>query len=273
MAERRAYVPPEEIHGDRVIIEGDQAHHMVSVLRKKPGDEIVVFDGQGTECAARILRIGRDLVVARIHRKEVQGKTARPAICLYAAVPKGKKFDLIVEAATELGADRITPLLTSRTVVRLDDHNIPAKLERWKRITVAAAKQCGRSTLPQVGGPLAFLDAVQDLPERAFPILACRMESSLPLHNVLQDVVPSSAEIRLYIGPEGGFSPEEIATARSAGFRLASLGESTLRTETAALAGLSVIGCFLHSLVRDSQSGQGASVLDMPGHGPAAGEE
>jgi len=257
MAERRVYVPPGEIYGDRAVIKGDQAHHLVSVLRKKPGDDIVVFDGEGTECAARILRIGRDLVVARVHRKEVHDKAGRPAVALYAAVPKGRKFDLIVEEATELGADSITPLLTERTVVKLEDHNIPAKLDRWRRITVAAAKQCRRSTLPQLNWPVDFSDAVQDIPESAFPILACSSGSSLPLQDVLADIAPSHKEIRVYIGPEGGFSPQEIETARNTGMRLASLGGNILRTETAALASLSVINCFLDSHAEDS-----APVLD-----------
>jgi 16S rRNA (uracil1498-N3)-methyltransferase len=252
MSQRRFYVPPEDMSGEQAIIRGKQAHHLISVLRKKQGDEIVIFDGEGTECAARILRIGRSLVVARVRRREVHEETARPVLALYAAVPKGRKFDIIVEGATELGADSITPLLTERTVVKLEDWNVPTKLERWRRIAVAAAKQCRRSTLPRLRRPVAFSDAVQDLPEWAFPILACPTDSSLPLYDVLQEITSSHKEVRLYVGPEGGFSPEEIEAGRNAGMRLVSLGENILRTETAALASLSVVNCFLDSRVGSS---------------------
>ncbi len=286
MQKRRFYVPSEAFYGDCAIIKGDQAHHLVSVLRKKAGDEVVLFDGKGTECLARVLRIDRDAVVARIERTEAYQRPDRPSVALYAAVPKGRRFDLVVEAATELGADTITPLLTGRSVVTLAERDISARLERWKRITIAAAKQCLRSTLPLLNWPVRFLDvAATSSPGRSarrrpegrtvpladsqpcarmragdavFAIFACLDRDSLPIQNVLQDVPDSAQEIRAYIGPEGGFTPEETAAARNAGFRLASLGENTLRTETAAIAALSVIVCSLDSRVRNSAS-RGAS--------------
>jgi len=255
MQKRRFYVPSEAFYGDCAIIKGDQAHHLVSVLRKKAGDDVVLFDGKGTECLARVLRIDRDAVVAKIERTEAYQRADRPSVALYAAVPKGRRFDLVVEAATELGADTITPLFTERGVVTLAERDISARLERWKRITIAAAKQCRRPTLPLLNWPVRFLDAAAtSSPPRGgvFAIFACLDRDSLPIQNVLQDVPDSAREIRAYIGPEGGFTPEETAAARDAGFRLASLGENTLRIETAAVAALSVIICCLDSRVRDS---------------------
>jgi len=259
MSEKRFYVPPEAIRGGRAVIEGDQAHHLVSVLRKKPGDEIVLFDGQGTECTARIERIAHNFVVARIAAKEVHMRTGRPAVGLYVAAPKGKKFDLIVEQATELGADSITPLVTARTVVRLDEASIPTKLERWRRITVAAAKQCRRSTLPQVNPPVDFLSAARDLPESAFSILAWSHGEAAPILDALSQLTPSHKEIRVLIGPEGGFTSEETEAARKAAMRFVSLGENVLRTETAAIASLAAVSQYL-----DSQRGRSPSA---PEHG------
>lgn len=245
MSQHRFYVPPEGIDGDRAVIKGDEARHLVSVLRKKPGDDIVVFDGEGTECLAKVLQIGPDFVVARLERKELHDRKSRPSIALYAAAPRGRKFDLIVEKATELGADCITPLLTERTVVKLDDRNVPTKLDRWRRISVAAAKQCRRSTLPKINSPLDFHSAVQDLPEWAFPVLAWSHGQSPPILNVLFGITPSHKEIRIYVGPEGGFSSQEVEIAKQAGVRLASLGENILRIETAAIASLAAVAYFL----------------------------
>ena len=242
---RRFYVPSEAFYGDCAIIKGDQAHHLVSVLRKKPGDEIVLFDGKGTECLARVVRIEHDAVMAKIERTEALQRRGRPGIALYIAFPKGRKFDAIVEAATELGADSITPLLTERTVVAFAEADIPGKLERWRRISIAAAKQCRRSTLPSLNWPVRFVDvAANPSPARGFfAIFACFDRDSLPIQSVLQEAPHGVREIRIFIGPEGGFTPEETAAAKSGGFRLASLGENTLRTEIAAIAALSVIIC------------------------------
>ena len=262
MQKRRFYVPSEAFYGDCAIIKGDQAHHLVSVLRKKAGDEVVLFDGKGTECLARVLRIDRDAVVARIEQTEAYQRADRPTIVLYAAVPKGRRFDLVVEAATELGADTITPLFTERGVVTLAERDISARLERWKRITIAAAKQCRRSTLPLLNWPVRFLDVAATPPDAVFPVLACLDRDSLPIQSVLRDVPDSAREIRAYIGPEGGFTPEETAAARDAGFRLASLCENTLRTETAAVAALSVIVCSLDSRLTNSARG-GMGILPM----------
>jgi len=245
MSEARFYVPREAISGDLAAIKGDQARHLVSVLRKKPGDHIVLFDGQGTQCDARIVRIDHDLVVARVRQREAQQRTNRPAIGLYVAVPKGRRFDLIVEVATELGADSITPLVTDRTVVRLDHHNISAKLDRWRRISVAAAKQCRSTTLPRINSPVDFSSAMEKPPEWVFSMLAQSVGESPPIHDVLRDLSPAHREVRIYIGPEGGFSPDETELATTAGVRLASLGENILRTETAAIASLAVISCAL----------------------------
>jgi 16S rRNA (uracil1498-N3)-methyltransferase len=260
MSEKRFYVPPEAIRGGLARIEGEQAHHLVSVLRRKPGDDIVLFDGEGTECFARIERIGRDFVVARITAKEVHKTTDRPTVGLYVAMPKGKKFDLIVEQATELSADSITPLVTARTVVRLDEHGIPTKLERWRRITVAAAKQSRRATLPQVNPPIDFSSIALDVRESAFSILAWSHGEAVPVLEALSHVSPSHTEIRIVVGPEGGFTLEETETARKSGMFLVSLGENILRTETAAIAALAAVSQFL-----DRQRGGSASSAEHGG--------
>ncbi len=252
MRESRLYVPPESISGSHAVFRGDPARHLITVLRKKPGDDIVLFDGQGTEYDATIERIDRDVVAATVRGKRVRCHAARPAVALYAAVPKGRRFDLIVEHATELGADTIAPLMTDRTVVRMEVGSVDNKIERWRRIAVAAAEQCRRATLPRVTPPLSFPEAVEQLSESAFSILARSVAQQPPFHEILEELDAAHNEVRIFIGPEGGFTSEEVARAEDAGLRFASLGENILRTETAAMASLAVINCYLDRRFRAS---------------------
>ena len=254
MRESRVYVPPESISGSHAVLRGDPARHLVTVLRKKTGDDIVLFDGEGTEYDATIERIDRDVVAAAVRRKRVRSHAARPAVALFSAVPKGRRFDLIIEHATELGADTIVPLMTDRTVVRMDVGSVDNKVERWRRIAVAAAEQCRRATLPQVTPPLSFSEAVEQLPQSAFSILARSVGPQPPIHEILEEIDAAHNEIRIFIGPEGGFTPQEVALGQDAGARLASLGENILRTETAAIASLAVINCFLDRRFRASST-------------------
>jgi 16S rRNA (uracil1498-N3)-methyltransferase len=243
--EARIYVPPEAISGGHAVIKGDQARHLVSVLRKKPGDDVVLFDGEGTEYDAKVERIDRNVVAATVRGKRVRCHATRPAVALFCAVPKGRRFDLIVEHATELGADTIIPLMTDRTVVRMEAGSVDNKIERWRRIAVAAAEQCRRATLPRVMPPVSFSAALEQLPESAFSIQARSVWQHPPIQEVLEQLGPAHKDVLIFIGPEGGFTPEEAARAEDAGLRFASLGENILRTETAAIASLAVINCTL----------------------------
>ena len=236
----RCYIEPSGWR-DGVIVPPDaEAHHLVHVMRAAEGTPVAVFDGRGREAEA-VVRIGSDgrpqLAIRKIRT------AARPAfeITLIIALPKGNRADLIFEKATELGAARIIPLISSRVVVRLKGTQAVKKAERWRRICESAAKQCGTPWLPEVEEVQNFDRMLSGL-DRFDAVLMGSLEANAkPLKSVIRrlrhDAVNSLA---LLIGPEGDFSPEETAAALAAGVLPASFGELTLRAETAAIYALAI---------------------------------
>lgn len=245
MAKHRFYIPAERWNPEHLVLEGEEAHHCLDVMRCREGDRVVVFDGAGAEAEAEIVETAKGAVklTARL-----LGATPRPlaAITLGQAVPKGKNMDLIVQKATELGVSRLVPLLSERTVVQLDGEDLERKRQKWQRVAIEACKQCGQNWIPEVAPPTkveTFARQVRD-PLR---LVAAIGPASRPLKAILSafgedpgGVRPSAATVM--IGPEGDFTPAEIATALSHGFAPLSLGSIILRSETAALYALSILG-------------------------------
>jgi 16S rRNA (uracil1498-N3)-methyltransferase len=229
---------------DALRLEGAEAHHAIDVLRLKPGGRIVLFDGRGLEATAEIDRISKGMVSL----KPILTSRTAPLpyrLVLGQAVPKGKQMDLIVQKATELGVSTIVPLLSERTVVQVESSDEAQKAARWNLIAIEAAKQCGQNWLPDVRTPLrpksflenpetcdiAFIGSLQD-DARDF-------RSAFLEHREARGRNPRSAMI--LIGPEGDFTPAELALAKTAGCIPVSLGPIVLRTETAAIFSLSVL--------------------------------
>jgi 16S rRNA (uracil1498-N3)-methyltransferase len=241
----RFYIPPENWNLDQLALEGSEAHHALDVLRLKTGDRAAVFNGQGAEATVEITGTGKSRVGLRAI---LQAKTA-PLPCritLAQAVPKGKNMELIIEKATELGAAEIVPLLSERTVIQLDAKEAAKKREKWRGVAVEACKQCGQNLLPSVRLPLTLKDFFNTIPRFDLMLIASLQPDAKHLKNVLSDFAaehkrrPSSALI--LVGPEGDFTPAEIALAKSGGCAPITLGPIVLRTETAAIYSLSVLG-------------------------------
>lgn len=197
---------------------GREAHHVLKVLRGRRGDEIEVVDGRKNLFVARLLEGDEAVVVESITAPEENGE-----VILYQAVPKGGRMDLVVEKATEVGAAKIVPLVTQRGLVEPRR----GKVERWQRVAEAAARQSLRLRVPEVTGPVPFAEAVRQTGE-----------GGVLLHNdpgleALEDVVGSPAS--LLVGPEGGWSEDEIRMAGEAGLAFAQLGPYRLRSETAGM--------------------------------------
>ncbi len=244
----RFYISPEEWNLDDLALTEPEAHHCQDVMRVKEGDRVVVFDGRGTEATAEVISIGKGRVSLRsLHH----GRTQAPAADIYLgqAIPKGKNMDVILEKATELGAVGIIPLISERTIVRLDAGEAADKREKWERITIEAAKQCGRNWLPEVRQPLApkaFFDSGEKFD---LMLVASLQPDARHLKTVLREVVddrplphrPKIRRILILVGPEGDFTPAEMALAKSAGCRPITLGPIVLRSETAAIYCLSVL--------------------------------
>lgn len=231
----RFHLPPAAWLSDPGLT-GDEARHLSQVLRMKPGDSLVVFDGHGRRAAAEVLSVSRDRVPLKLG-EILPSRPPLPAITLAQAIPKGKNMDLIVQKSVELGIAAIQPLVTRYTVVQPGD----GKSEKWRRNALEACKQCGQDTLPQIAEPLTFERWIAS--QAAAPglkLIASLAPGARPLRTVLREN-PATAEATLLVGPEGDFSAEETAAALAAGFLPISLGSIVLRVETATLFCLSAL--------------------------------
>lgn len=234
----RFYAPPECVTGGKIIIHGEELHHARDVMRLAAGDEIVVFDGSGKEYHGVIQKVDKERMTVTI-KKTVERKSEDCGLILIQALPKSDKMDLIVEKATELGVGRIIPVTTERAVVRPDIKKESLKVERWRKIALVAAKQCGRSTIPEVSGITGFEDSLKALNDPEIKIIPCLHENTRALKEVLRGLKIRSAAI--FIGPEGDFTEKEIDAAKAAGVIPVSLGPEVLRSETAAICALSIL--------------------------------
>lgn len=210
----------------RGLVVGDEARHLVRVLRAGVGAEIRVFDGAGGEWCARIASIGRNEVTLDMGALLPAAPGVEPPVVLAVALPKGERQKWLVEKLTELGVARLVPLVTARGVAEAT----PAALERLRRTVIEACKQCGRSVLMEIAEPATVSAALAALPAGGRAILCD--PASPPLDAA---ALATAAAVLGLVGPEGGFAPEEVATAVAAGALAARLGPHVLRVETAAV--------------------------------------
>jgi 16S rRNA (uracil1498-N3)-methyltransferase len=216
-------MPPRD---GRAVLVGDEARHLARVMRCTVGDEVVVFDGSGTSWRARVASIGRDEVMLDMGEAVTASRLTRVPLTLAVALPKGERQKWLVEKLTELGVERLVPLATTRGVAEAT----PAAVERLSRGVVEACKQCGRDGLMQIGGPKGVAEVVGDAGSGAVLLVADR--DGAPL----QEIATAGNLVVALVGPEGGFTAEELATVEAAGGRRVSLGPHVLRVETAAIA-------------------------------------
>ena len=245
MSVHRFYLNPEEWTSAEPTFSSEDSHHCADVLRLQVGDRVTLFDGEGSVA---------DAVLTEVHRKHcrvtIGERTNTPplkcAITLAQAVPKGKNMDLILQKAVELGASTIVPLLTRRTVVRLDEEDGSRKQERWQQIALEACKQCGRNSVPRVAAPVTIGEFLKGLTPSDSVLLASLQPDARPIKEVLAESSSFSGELPrkviVMVGPEGDFTPEEIGQMKEAGAAAVTLGPTILRAETAALYCLSVLG-------------------------------
>jgi len=225
----RFHLPPDAWLADPVLT-GDEARHLSQVLRMKPGDQIVVFDGNGRRAPAEIISVSRDCVLLKLGNIHCP-VPPMPAITLAQAIPKGKNMDLIVQKSVELGVAAIQPLVTRHTVVQPGD----GKSEKWRRNALEACKQCGQDTLPVIAPPLDFDRWIATQAEvSGLKLIASLIPGARPFREILKDH-PMTTRATLLVGPEGDFSAEETAAALTAGFLPISLGSIVLRVETATI--------------------------------------
>ncbi len=227
---------------DTPTLTGGEACHALRVLRLKIGDKVVVFDGRGHEARCTIAEIARDTVRLTALQHSITPQL-RCRITLAQAVPK-KTMDLIVQKATELGVSAIVPLISERTIVRLDSKN--SKTDRWGDIALEACKQCGNNWLPEVHPPQKYDVFLRSVGQFNLKLIASLQPDAKLLKTILADspirrLADSLPSILLIVGPEGDFTSAEFDLAHSAGCVALSLGPLVLRAETAALYALSIL--------------------------------
>jgi 16S rRNA (uracil1498-N3)-methyltransferase len=213
-----------------VLLQGPEAHHLATVRRFKPGDSVVLFTGDGSEFPAEVLSVGKKEVALRLGDPTRPERELPGRLEVAAAVPKGDREEFLIEKLTELGVTRFVPLITTRSVV------VP-KLDRLQRAVIEASKQCGRNVLMEVMPPTRFADylASSPSPVRFIAHTAIAGDSAWPA-DLTRAASLSGFNIAIAVGPEGGFTDDEFASAVSAGWRPLHLGPRVLRIETAAVA-------------------------------------
>jgi 16S rRNA (uracil1498-N3)-methyltransferase len=219
---------PADVGQEELVLRGEEAHHLARVRRHRPGDLVEVIDGEGMLFRARVQAMEQDRVACRIVERLPEGGESRVRLCLAPALLKGTRFDWVVEKATEVGVDALWPLLSERTVVRPGD-----RVERWQRLALEAAKQCGRARWPRIRAPLGLEQALEGMRAVCDLVLMAVAEEAPALGKCLEGKRPTRPG--LFIGPEGGFSAAEQERARRAGVEFFTWGPRTLRADTAAV--------------------------------------
>ena len=207
------------------------------MLRKRDGDAVEIIDSAAQRFTATLAIDGKS-VRALLGEKRSPASHTLPRVTVAQGIPKGQKMDFVVEKLTELGAARIVPLRSERTVASEVGEN---KIERWRRLAKAAAQQCGRDEIPEIPDPVNLAALRATFSEYDAVLFPWELADRRPLRETLPPLVAGAGSILVVIGPEGGFSHAEAGAAEAAGAKLLSLGARILRTETAALAVLAVL--------------------------------
>ncbi len=235
----RFYVEPEKLDADRAVLTGPAHHHLKNVLRMKPGDELLVFDGAGREAVGILEAFHGETAVVRITGDTDASTESSLDLTLSPCLAKGRKIDLVVEKAVELGVDRICVVTSQRSVGRLSADSAVDRVERWRRIAQGAAEQSGRSVLPVVERIRSLEEFAAERPNDALGLVfTTRADPDPPA--TLRQRYPNTRKVICIVGPEGGLTPEEIEITRNHGFIDVGMGPRTLRAETASIVAAAI---------------------------------
>lgn len=240
---RRFFTEPHNINGNKAAIFED-SRHISQVLRMNCGDEILLFDGSGWEYKASLVEIDKKVCYAEILEKNLSLSEPRTEITLFQGLPKAGKMETIVQKAVELGAVKIVPVEMDRCVTKIKNADAGReKALRWNKVSLEAAKQCGRGRTPEVSEPISFETAMCEMKKfdlSVMPYEELGHEGKVGLKEVLQ-TYKDAKKIAIMVGPEGGFSKDEASLAADSGVCMVGLGKRILRTETVASAVIPVV--------------------------------
>lgn len=234
----RFFVEPEEMLGQYLSLTGENAQH-AKVLRLKPGEEILVCDGQGSECVCAVEEVSQAAIAVRVMERRTSASEAGVRVSVYMAFPKSDKLEHVIQKATELGAYEIVAFPSSRCITKLDNKSLTKKLERWQKIAASAAEQSGRGRIPQVIALESFQEALSRAARADKALMFYENEQATTLRMALED--GPFETVSLLTGPEGGLEVSEVEKARAAGLQVCTLGKRILRCETAPLCALSAV--------------------------------
>lgn len=238
----RFFISEENLQGESVVLKDKQAHQICNVLRMSPGEHIIVLNNQGWEYEVALESVGKSEITGHvIEKREATGEPA-VQITLYQSLVKQDKFEWILQKCTEVGVRRFVPLITQRSVIRDADDIGLKKLSRWRSIIKEAAEQSGRGLIPELSRAISLEKAIGNLAGFGCCLIASRQTEGLGVRRALRrSDKRSPATIALFVGPEGGFTEEEMKHSRATGIVPISLGRRILRTETAAVVAASLI--------------------------------
>ncbi|MCQ4726721.1 16S rRNA (uracil(1498)-N(3))-methyltransferase [Anaerotignum faecicola] len=235
----RYFIKPEDMHGETVFIRDEDAKHLGGVLRAKEGDIVEACDGRGMDYSCVIKEVGKTEILMEIESARPTESEPKTKITLFQGLPKADKMELIIQKCVEIGVWRIVPVAAERSVVRLEGKDAGKKLERWRKISLSAAKQSGRGIIPEIGEIVSFKEAVK--------MAACFDGAAIPYEkeekNGIKEYANSfdGSSLGLFIGPEGGFDDREIEFAVKNNISPVTLGKRILRTETAAMVSAAIL--------------------------------
>ncbi|MBI5602736.1 MAG: 16S rRNA (uracil(1498)-N(3))-methyltransferase [Deltaproteobacteria bacterium] len=231
-AMRRFHIPSEQLHGPQPFLGGDEARHLLQVLRMKVGDQVILFDNSNQEYQVRIQSISGNQVYFEIEDHQTIIRESALKITIGIPLIRPQPFEWILQKGTELGVSAFRPYYSTHSRRNFEKSEMDSRMKRWQRILIEAAKQCERNVLPEFLPPVPFSDLLKGYPE-ALKIIPYEEESSRTLEELKP---PLQTPVLALVGPEGGFHKDEIKQAEGKGFIPISLGPRILRSETAALA-------------------------------------
>lgn len=234
------FINKSSIKDNRIELTGEVLHHLRDSLRIKTGEKISCVDEEGTRYSIRVSELRRELLSGEIIGTEERDIKASLRINLVQSLPKGPKFDLIIQKATELGVTTIMPVISERSVVKLEKERGDGKYQRWERIVLEASQQSDRWDIPKITHPVMLSAFLSSYAKGDLNLLLWEGEKKQGIKDVLRNAGDVKS-VTILIGPEGGFSDVEVQQALSAGFISVSLGELILRTETAPIAAISIL--------------------------------
>ena len=236
----RFFVEPSQIKDNQICINGSDVNHIKNVLRMKLKEEILISSGEDKEYTCYIEEISEEEILAHIMYVQEAGYELSSKIYLFQGLPKSDKMELIIQKAVELGVHQVIPVASKRAVVKLDKKKEEKKLTRWQAISESAAKQSKRSLIPKVSEPVSYKEAVAYAMKLDQKLVPYENERGMAATREAVEAVRPGESIGIFIGPEGGFAPEEIEAVKGE-MKLISLGSRILRTETAGFTTLAIL--------------------------------